>query len=174
MTVFECKGDMILDDAGLMFPDDNHPGVDLILPDYTYVLENADKLRGIVITHGHEDHTGTLPYLLKDLDQPGARATRPSCTLGLIEGKLAEHRIQNAKLVEIQPGDQVKLRVLHGRVLRREPFHTPGAVGVFFQSPAGNVLHTGDFKLDADAHRRRDHRLRRTRQVQRDRRRPAS
>ena len=61
MTVFECKGDMILDDAGLMFPDDNHPGVDLILPDYTYVLENADKLRGIVITHGHEDHTGTLP-----------------------------------------------------------------------------------------------------------------
>ncbi|MFR3091350.1 MAG: MBL fold metallo-hydrolase [Eggerthella lenta] len=65
MTVFECKGDMILDDAGLMFPDDNHPGVDLILPDYTYVLENADKLRGIVITHGHEDHTGTLPYLMK-------------------------------------------------------------------------------------------------------------
>ena len=69
MTVFECKGDMILDDAGLMFPDDNHPGVDLILPDYTYVLENADKLRGIVITHGHEDHTGTLPYLMKDLDR---------------------------------------------------------------------------------------------------------
>ncbi len=69
MTAFECKGDMILDDAGLMFPDDNHPGVDLILPDYTYVLENADKLRGIIITHGHEDHTGTLPYLMKDLDR---------------------------------------------------------------------------------------------------------
>ena len=68
MTVFECKNDMVLDDAGLMFPDDDHPGIDLILPDYTYVLENADKLRGIIITHGHEDHTGALPYLLKDLE----------------------------------------------------------------------------------------------------------
>ena len=69
MTALECKGDMILDDAGLMFPDDDHPGIDLILPDYTHVLENADKLRGIIITHGHEDHTGSLPYLLKDLDR---------------------------------------------------------------------------------------------------------
>ena len=93
MTVFECGNDMIVDDAGLMFPDDNHPGVDLILPDYTYVLEHADKLRGIVITHGHEDHTGTIPYLLKDLDRPvPIYATK--LTLGLIEGKLAEHRIK--------------------------------------------------------------------------------
>ncbi|MBP5313710.1 MAG: ribonuclease J, partial [Eggerthellaceae bacterium] len=61
MTVFECNGDLIIDDAGLMFPDDNHPGVDLVLPDYTYVLKNAHKLRGIVLTHGHEDHTGCLP-----------------------------------------------------------------------------------------------------------------
>ena len=108
MTVFEGKGDMILDDAGLMFPDDNHPGVDLILPDYTYVLENADKLRGIVITHGHEDHTGTLPYLMKDLDR-NVPIYRTKMTLGLIEGKFAEHKIKNAKLVEINPGDQIKL-----------------------------------------------------------------
>ena len=88
MTAFECNGDMILDDAGLMFPDDDHPGIDLILPDYTYVLENADKLRGIVITHGHEDHTGTLPYLLKDLDRTvNIYATKRP--LGLIEGKFA-------------------------------------------------------------------------------------
>ena len=70
MTVFECNGDLVLDDAGLMFPDDDHPGIDLILPDYTYVLEHADQLKGIFITHGHEDHTGALPYLYKDLDRP--------------------------------------------------------------------------------------------------------
>lgn len=146
MTVFECKGDMILDDAGLMFPDDNHPGVDLILPDYTYVLEHADKLRGIIITHGHEDHTGTLPYLMKDLDrQIPIYGTK--MTLGLIEGKFAEHRIKNAKLIEIKPGDQVKLGCFTAEFFAVN-HSIPGAVGVFFQSPAGNVLHTGDFKLD--------------------------
>ena len=108
MTAFECGNDMVLDDAGLMFPDDNHPGIDLILPDYSYVLENAEKLRGIIITHGHEDHTGALPYLLKDLDRKvPIYATK--LTLGLIEGKLAEHKIKNAKLCEIKPGQSIKL-----------------------------------------------------------------
>ena len=87
-------------------------------------------------------------------------------TLGLIEGKLAEHRIKNAKLVEIKPGDQVKLGCFTAEFFAVN-HSIPGAVGVFFQSPAGNVLHTGDFKAGPDAHRRRDHRLRRTRQVQR-------
>ncbi len=146
MTVFECGNDMIVDDAGLMFPDDNHPGVDLILPDYTYVLQNAEKLRGIVVTHGHEDHTGTLPYLLKDLDaQVPIYATK--LTLGLIEGKFAEHRIKNAKLVEVKPGDKVKLGCITAEFFAVN-HSIPGAVGVFFRSPAGNVLHTGDFKLD--------------------------
>ena len=146
MTVFECKGDMVLDDAGLMFPDDNHPGVDLILPDYTYVLQHADKLRGIVITHGHEDHTGSLPYLIKDLDrQVPIYGTK--MTLGLIEGKFKEHRIKNAKLVEIKPGDKVKLGCITAEFFAVN-HSIPGAVGVFFRSPAGNVLHTGDFKLD--------------------------
>lgn len=146
MTAFECKGDMILDDAGLMFPDDNHPGVDLILPDYTYVLENADKLRGIIITHGHEDHTGTLPYLMKDLDR-NVPIYGTKMTLGLIEGKFAEHKIKNAKLAEIKPGDQIKLGCFTAEFFAVN-HSIPGAVGVFFQSPAGNVLHTGDFKLD--------------------------
>ena len=146
MTAFECDGDMILDDAGLMFPDDDHPGIDLILPDYTYVLENADKLRGIVITHGHEDHTGSLPYLLKDLDRTvSIYATK--LTLGLIEGKFAEHRIKNAKLIEIKPGDQIELGCMTVDFFAVN-HSIPGAVGLFLQSPAGNVLHTGDFKLD--------------------------
>ena len=146
MTVFECGDDMFIDDAGLMFPDDNHPGVDLILPDYTYVLENAHKLRGIVITHGHEDHTGCLPYLLKDLDMTvpiyGTRMT-----LGLIEGKFEEHRIKNAKLIEISGGQQVKMGCMTVEFFAVN-HSIPGAVGIFLQSPAGNVVHTGDFKLD--------------------------
>lgn len=146
MTCFECGNDMVLDDAGLMFPDDNHPGIDLILPDYSYVLEHADKLRGIVITHGHEDHTGSLPYLLKDLErQVPIYATK--LTLGLIEGKLAEHKIKNAKLCEIKPGQSIKLGCITAEFFSVN-HSIPDAVGVFFQSPAGNVLHTGDFKLD--------------------------
>ncbi len=146
MTAFACKDDIVLDDAGLMFPDDDHPGIDLILPDYTYLLENAEKLRGIVITHGHEDHTGALPYLLKDLDRPvPVYATK--ITLGLIEGKLAEHRVKNAKLCEIKPGQQIRLGCFTCCFFAVN-HSIPGAVGVFLQSPAGNVLHTGDFKLD--------------------------
>ena len=146
MTVFECGGDLIVDDAGLMFPDDDHPGVDLILPDYTYILERADNLRGIVITHGHEDHTGTLPYLLKDIDRK-VDIYGTKLTLGLIEGKFAEHKVTNANLIEIKPGQQVKLGCFTCDFFAVN-HSIPGAVGVFLQSPAGNVLHTGDFKLD--------------------------
>ncbi len=146
MTAFECKNDMILDDAGLMFPDDDHPGIDLILPDYTYVLENADKLKGIVITHGHEDHTGALPYLMKDLDR-SVPIYATKLTLGLIEGKFAEHRIKNAKLIEVKAGDTIQLGCM--KVTFFAVNHSiPGALGLFIQSPAGNVLHMGDFKLD--------------------------
>lgn len=146
MTAFECGNDMVLDDAGLMFPDDSHPGIDLILPDYSYVLENTEKLRGIIITHGHEDHTGSLPYLLKDLDRKvPIYATK--LTLGLIEGKLAEHKIKNAKLCEIKPGQTIKLGSITAEFFSVN-HSIPDAVGVFFHSPAGNVLHTGDFKLD--------------------------
>ncbi len=146
MTVFECGNDMVLDDAGLMFPDDDHPGIDLILPDYTYVLENADKLRGIIITHGHEDHTGSLPYLYKDLDKP-VPIYGTKLTLGLIEGKFKEHRIKNAKLVEVKPGDKIQLGCIEAEFFAVN-HSIPGSLGVFFRSPAGNVLHTGDFKLD--------------------------
>ncbi|WP_083762411.1 ribonuclease J [Slackia heliotrinireducens] len=145
MTAFECGDDMVLIDAGLMFPDDGHPGVDLILPDYTYVLENEHKLRGILVTHGHEDHTGSLPYLMKDLSSKvPIYATK--LTLGLIEGKFQEHRVK-ARLQEIHAGDEIKLGsfVIDFFAVNHS---IPGAVGVFLQSPAGNILHTGDFKLD--------------------------
>lgn len=146
MTVFECNGDLVLDDAGLMFPDDDHPGIDLILPDYTYVLEHASQLKGIFITHGHEDHTGALPYLYKDLDRP-VPIYGTKLTLGLIEGKFKEHRIKNAKLIEIKPGDCIDIGCFKAEFFAVN-HSIPGAVGVFLQSPAGNVLHTGDFKLD--------------------------
>ncbi len=145
MTAFVCGDDMILVDAGLMFPDDDHPGIDLILPDYTYVLENEDKLRGIVITHGHEDHTGALPYLMKDLSRK-VPIYGTKLTLGLIEGKFNEHKVK-ARLNEIKAGDEMKLGdfVIDFFAVNHS---IPGAVGYFLQSPAGNVLHTGDFKLD--------------------------
>lgn len=146
MTAFTCGDDMIVDDAGLMFPDDDHPGIDLILPDYTYVLENAEKLRGIIVTHGHEDHTGALPYLMKDLDSR-VPIYASKLTLGLIEGKFAEHKIKNAKLIEVKSGDTIKLGCI--KVTFFSVNHSiPGALGVFIESPAGNVLHMGDFKLD--------------------------
>ena len=145
MTAFECGDDMILVDAGLMFPDDDHPGIDLILPDYTYVLENEHKLRGIIITHGHEDHTGSLPYLMKDLSRKvPIYATK--MTLGLVEGKFSEHRVK-ARLAEVHAGDEIKLGsfVVDFFAVNHS---IPDALGVYLQSPAGNVLHTGDFKLD--------------------------
>ncbi len=146
MTAFKCRNDMFLDDAGLMFPDDDHPGIDLILPDYTYVLEHADMLRGIIVTHGHEDHTGALPYLMKDLDR-NVPIYASKMTLGLIEGKFAEHRVKNAKLIEVKSGDTIKLGCM--KVTFFSVNHSiPGALGAFIESPAGNVLHMGDFKLD--------------------------
>jgi len=146
MAVFEFENDIILVDAGLMFPDDDHPGVDLILPDYTYVLEHAEKLRGIVITHGHEDHTGALPYLLKDLG-----FTVPiygsKLTLGLIEGKLSEHRIKTTDFREVKSGQKVKLGAFTCEFFSVS-HSIPASLGVFLQTPVATVLHTGDFKLD--------------------------
>jgi ribonuclease J len=146
MTVIEYGDDMILDDAGLMFPDDNHPGVDLILPDYTYVLENEHKLRGIFITHGHEDHTGALPFLLADLnvDVPIYAA---KLTLGFIAGKLEEHKIKNPNFHEIKSGDHVDLGAF-GVDFFSVNHSIPDAMGAYITSPAGSILHTGDFKLD--------------------------
>ena len=146
MTAFECGDDMVLVDAGLMFPDDDQPGIDLVLPDYTYVLENEHKLRGIVITHGHEDHTGALPYLLMDLTKK-VPIFASKMTLGLIEGKLAEHNIKRPKFREVSDGSNVNLGCFSVHFIAMT-HSIPGAFSIFMKTPAGTVFHTGDFKLD--------------------------
>ncbi|OUP07817.1 ribonuclease J [Collinsella sp. An2] len=146
MTVIECGPDMVLIDAGLMFPDDSQPGIDLVLPDYTYVLENEDKLRGIVVTHGHEDHTGALPYLLQDLNNK-VPIFSSKLTLGFIEGKLAEFRIRAPKFREVQGGSHIQLGCISIDFFSMT-HSIPGALGVYIRTPQGTVMHTGDFKLD--------------------------
>ena len=146
MTVFECGNDMVLVDAGLMFPDDSQPGIDLVLPDYTYVLENEEKLRGIVVTHGHEDHTGSLPYLLQDLNNK-VPIFSSKLTLGFIEGKLSEFRIRAPKFREVKGGSHVNLGGISLDFFSMT-HSIPGALGVFIRTNQGTVMHTGDFKLD--------------------------
>lgn len=146
MTAFEYGDDMILVDAGIMFPDDDMPGVDLVLPDYTYVLENEDKLRGIIVTHGHEDHTGALPYLLMDLTHR-VPIFSSKLTLKLIEGKLEEHRLKNPDFREVTDGSKIELGAF--TVSFFSMTHSiPASLGVYIKTPAGTVMHTGDFKLD--------------------------
>ncbi len=146
MTVFECGDDMVLVDAGLMFPDDSQPGIDLVLPDYTYVLENEEKLRGIIVTHGHEDHTGSLPYLLQDLNNK-VPIFSSKLTLGFIEGKLSEFRIRAPKFREVKGGSHVNLGGISLDFFSMT-HSIPGALGVFIRTNQGTVMHTSDFKLD--------------------------
>ncbi len=145
INIFECQGDMIMVDCGLVFPDSDMFGIDLVIPDFTFVMQNKERIKGVLITHGHEDHIGSLPYLLKQFNVP-VYATRLS--IGLIKNKLDEHGLTaSAKLIEIQANKKIKLGCF-----TVEPFHVnhsiPDAVGFAITSPAGVVLHTGDFKID--------------------------
>ena len=145
MTLYECNGEMLLVDCGLAFPDPEMLGVDLVIPDFSYVLENADKIKGILITHGHEDHIGGLAFLLKSLNIP-VYSTR--LTIGLIEGKLREHKIlDKCKLNVIKPGDKVKLGCFETEFIHVN-HSIPDAVALAINTPAGLVIQTGDFKID--------------------------
>ena len=145
MTLYECGSDMILVDCGLAFPDPDMLGVDLVIPDFTYVEENADKIRGIFITHGHEDHIGGLPYLLKKLNIP-VYGTKLS--IGLIEGKLEEHKIlDTAKLNVIKPKDKIKLGCFEVEAIHVN-HSIPDALALAITTPVGTILQTGDFKID--------------------------
>lgn len=145
MTLFEYGEDMFLVDCGLAFPDQDMLGVDLVLPDFTYVERNADRIRGIVITHGHEDHIGGLPYLLKVLNVP---VYGTKLTIGLIQGKLREHGLLNsASLNVIKPGDVITLGGFTVEAIHVN-HSIPDALGLAIRCEGGTIVHTGDFKID--------------------------
>lgn len=145
ITLYEYKDEMILVDCGMSFPDEETPGIDIVIPDFTYVLANADKIKGLFLTHGHEDHIGAIPYLLKNFNVP-IYATR--LTLGLVEAKLKEHRLlDSAKLNVVKPGDIIRLGAFSVELIHVN-HSIPDAVGMAIRCPAGLCVHTGDFKID--------------------------
>lgn len=145
MTVYEYGNDMFIVDCGLAFPGAELLGVDTVIPDFTYIEENIDKVKGLIITHGHEDHIGGIPYLLKKANIP---IYSTKLTIGLLKGKLEEHNLLNrARLVEIKPNDKVALGKFTVEFIHVN-HSIPDAVGLAISSPAGVIIHTGDFKID--------------------------
>ncbi len=145
IAVIEYENDMIIVDCGLAFPDEDMLGVDLVIPDFTYLEKNIDKIRGILLTHGHEDHIGGLPYLLKNINVP-VYGTR--LTLGILESKLAEHKMLGHRtLVTVEAGAILKLGVFKCEFIRAN-HSIADACMIAIRTPVGTILHTGDFKLD--------------------------
>ncbi|MBQ7278404.1 MAG: ribonuclease J [Clostridia bacterium] len=144
MTLLECGEDIIVIDCGLAFPDDEMPGIDVVIPDMTYLKENRDKLKGFLITHGHEDHIGALPYALRDFDVP---VYGTDLTVALIEHKLQEMHVSNRTLTVVKPGDKVSLGCFEAEFIKTS-HSIPGAVALAITTPLGVILHTGDFKID--------------------------
>ncbi len=145
ITLYEYGNDMLLVDCGMSFPDEDLPGVDIVIPDFSYLVKNKDKIRGLVVSHGHEDHIGGIPYLLKELNIPiyGTRLT-----IGLISGKLKEHNLlASTKLVSVSTGDVVKLGGFSVEFIHVN-HSIPDACGFAIKCGAGTVVQTGDFKID--------------------------
>ncbi|MBP3327457.1 MAG: ribonuclease J [Clostridia bacterium] len=146
MTLYEYKDEMFLVDCGLAFPDPEMLGVDLVIPDFSYVEKNADKIKGIIITHGHEDHIGGLAYLLKTVNIP---VYGTKLTIGLIQGKLKEHGLlSNAKLFEVAPGDVVEFDEFKVEMIHVN-HSIPDAIALAIKCSCGTVIQTGDFKIDS-------------------------
>ena len=145
ITVFEYGEDIIIVDCGLAFPEDDMLGIDLVIPDFTYLEKNKEKIKGLVITHGHEDHIGAIPYLLSKINIP-IYATK--LTAGLISHKLEEHKLlRSTKLKTVNQGQTIVLGKMRVEFIR-SCHSIPDAVALAIHTPAGIVVHTGDFKID--------------------------
>ncbi|MCB2293477.1 ribonuclease J [Clostridium algoriphilum] len=145
ITVIEYKDEIVVIDCGISFPDSDMYGVDLVIPDVTYLIENKDKVKGIFLTHGHEDHIGALPYILKQINVPVYGA---QLTLGLVEKKLQEHGIlEECTLNVVNPGDVIKLDKLSVEFIRVN-HSIADACAIAIHTPIGRIVHTGDFKID--------------------------
>lgn len=145
ITVFEYDNEIVLVDCGLEFPEDNMLGVDLVIPDVTYLERNKDKIKGLVITHGHEDHIGSIPYVLKQVDIP-IYATK--LTVGLIKNRLEEHKLlRKTKLKIVEQGQTINFGKIKVEFIRSS-HSIPDSVMLAIYTPVGTVLHTGDFKID--------------------------
>ena len=146
LTVFEYGEDALILDCGMAFPDEDMPGVDIVIPDITYLHKIAEKLRGIVLTHGHEDHIGAIPYVIREFPLP-VYGTR--LTLGILKNKLREHGlIDEAKLHTVNAGDKVKLGIFTAEFIHTN-HSIADAVAIALHTPSGVILHTGDFKIDS-------------------------
>jgi ribonuclease J len=144
LTVVRCGDEIIVIDCGLMFPDDEMLGIDLVIPDITYLLENIDLVKAIVLTHGHEDHIGALPYVLRNLNVP---VYGTKLTLGILEGRLKENNVDSSSLVPVKPGDLIHIGCF--KVGFVNVSHSiADAVALYIKTPLGTIVHTGDFKLD--------------------------
>ena len=145
ITVVECQDDMILIDCGMAFPDGDMLGVDLVIPDFSYIEQNQERVRGIVLTHGHEDHIGGLPFLLSKVNVP---LYGTPLTLGLVENKLREHSLVNkTKLNVVNAGSTIKLGCMEIKFIHVN-HSIPDAVAFAIKTPGGTIVHTGDFKID--------------------------
>ena len=145
ITLIECENDIIIVDCGMAFPDGDMLGVDLVIPDFTYIEQNVDKVKGIVLTHGHEDHIGGLPFLLSRVDVP---IYGTPLTLGLLGNKLREHSLFNkSRLNEVQAGETIKLGCMKIKFIHVN-HSIPDSVAFAIETPGGTIVHTGDFKID--------------------------
>ncbi len=145
MTAFECNNEIIIVDVGLIFPDEQMHGIDLVIPDASFLMKNKKKIKGVILTHGHEDHIGGIPYIIKDLGMPTLYGTK--LTLALVDNKLRENRINNAKMKTVKPGERLKLGTFDVELVNVN-HSIPGSLGLAIRTPQGLIYHSGDFKID--------------------------